>query len=91
MRLGVYGDTDVTLAFAALGFEVLENLDSLEQFALVLVPQTEYKLHDFEKYNDQSFPIILAIPDGREKEGESIQKIIKNMEKAVGSSAALRN
>ena len=92
-KLGIYGDKDVALAFRALGFELLENLDDLENYALVLVTQTEYKQNEslLERYNDLPFPIILAIPDGREKAGESIKKIIKNMERAVGSSTALKN
>ncbi|MCL2587327.1 MAG: hypothetical protein FWE31_03770 [Firmicutes bacterium] len=90
-RLGVFGDKDIVGVFKALGFEILDKVDDLDDFSLVLVTQTEYKQHDFTKYDDRPYPIILAIPDGREKDGESINKIIRNMEKAVGSSAALRN
>ena len=92
-KLGIFGDKDVALAFRALGFELMENLDDIESYALVLVTQTEYKQHEaqLEKYIDNPYPIILAIPDGREKAGESIKKIVKNMERAVGSSTALKN
>ena len=95
-KLAAIGDKDVILAFKALGFEMyydIYDLPEFDDYSLVLITQTEYKQVEeyLQKYNDRPYPIILAIPDGREKEGESINKIIKNMERAVGSSAALKN
>jgi len=86
MRLGIYGDRDVTKVFMALGFEILDDVENLDDFALVLVTQTEHKLVEekLQPYTDRPYPIVLTIPDGREKEGESLKKIIKNMERAVG-------
>lgn len=103
-KLAAVGDKDVILAFGALGFKTFfettkqkieERIAKLEEegYSLILITQTEYKLVEeaLAKYDSVPYPIILSIPDGREKEGESINKIIKNMEKAVGSSAALKN
>jgi len=95
-KLAAIGDKDVMLVFKALGFEIfpdINNLPELDDYTLVFIAQTENKLLEqaLQKYADRPYPIILAIPDGREKEDESIQKIIKNMERAVGSSAALKN
>ena len=102
-KIAAIGDKDVVLVFKALGFDtffettpdkiewVIKKLE-MDDYKMILITQTEYKLVEsfLEKYNSQPYPVILAIPDGREKEGTSIQKITKNMERAIGSSASLK-
>ena len=102
--IAAVGDKDTVLAFRAMGVEthfatrateIREAIIELEKrgVSLIFIPEAEaVKVEEFLRtYDAVPYPVILTIQDGREEGGFAIQKIIKNMERAVGSSASLRN
>ena len=102
--LAAIGDKNAVLAFKSLGLDVFyetgrdglrTKILELEKkgYCLILIAEKEAELvYDFlQTYDAKPYPVILSIPDGRGTSGFGISKIISNMERAVGSSAALRN
>ena len=102
-RVAAIGDKDVIQAFRALGMDTfyvtreeeikatLKKLDA-EGYGMIFITETEAaKVGAFlQTFDSRPYPIVLSVPDGRGDGKYSIQKIIKNMERAIGSAAALR-
>jgi len=103
-KIAVIGDKDVTLAFRALGMDVYHDMTHDDIKARIQMLEAEgcgiifitdavaTQVYEFLKtYDAKPYPVIMSLPDiGGDKESYSIQKIFKNMERAVGSSAALK-
>ncbi|MCL2756238.1 MAG: V-type ATP synthase subunit F [Firmicutes bacterium] len=102
-KIAAIGDKDTMLAFKALGMDVFyatkcdeirETIAQLERddYKVIFITDTEAGAADeyLRTFDAKPYPIILSIPDGRSKENYSITKIVKNMERAVGSSTALK-
>ncbi|MCL2846588.1 MAG: V-type ATP synthase subunit F [Firmicutes bacterium] len=103
MRFAAVGDKDSVLAFRALGIDVFNATDAEEikktitkldraGYGMIFVTEKEAMLvtEFLAQFDSRPYPIVLSIPDGQGEGGYSIQKIIKNMERAIGSSAALK-
>jgi len=102
-KLAAIGDKDTVLAFRALGIETfyateaheikktIIELDTGDYTIIFITNECAAKVTEFlASFDEKPYPIILSIPDGQGGENFSIQRIIKNMERAVGSAAALR-
>ena len=104
-KIAAIGDKDSVQAFKALGMltfyvteadEIKKTIGELEVegYGMIFITETEAaKIPEFlATFDSKPYPIIISIPDGRgdPNQNYSIQKIIKNMERAVGSSAALK-
>ena len=104
-KMAVIGDKDVVLAFRALGMDVFHEAEhddikarikelEVDGYAIIFVTETVAKTVSqfLETFNQKPYPVIMSIPDtGSTDSNFSVQKIIRNMERAVGSSAVLRN
>lgn len=98
-KVGVVGDRDSVLAFRALGVEVStaanpeearRAVDSMamngfgvifitEQLA-VTIPET------IDRYNSQMIPAVILIPSNQGTLNIGMDRINKNVEKAIGSN-----
>lgn len=98
-NIGVVGDKDSILAFKALGVDVFPVIDKeearrtvdtlakkkygiifiTEQLA-VLIPET------IERYNKEITPAVILIPSNQGSLNIGLDRINKNVEKAVGSN-----
>ena len=84
--------------FATEADKIKKTILDLEEqgYSIIFITENEaIKVEAFLRtFDSKPYPVILSVPDGRsgtqEEGGFAIQKIIKNMERAVGSSAALR-
>lgn len=98
-KVAVVGDKDSILAFKALGIDVFSVLDKDEARRIVdgisakgygvifiteqvasLIPET------IERYNDQVIPSIILIPSNQGTLNIGMERINKNVEKAVGTN-----
>jgi len=98
-KVGVVGDKDSILAFKALGVDVFSVLDKAEARKVVdriaangygiifiteqiasLIPET------IERYNDKIIPSIILIPSNQGTLNIGMERINKNVEKAVGTN-----
>lgn len=102
-RAAAVGDKDTISVLRALGIDVFPattagdirgTIKDLEEkgYPLIFIPETEATLVEefIRNYENTPYPIILTIPDGRGRERFAIQKILRNMERTIGSSAALK-
>jgi len=103
-KIAVIGDKDTVLVFKAVGASVyfdtehddikkrILELEEKEYGIIFITDSCFAKMEEFLKsYDQKPYPIIIPIPDVTGKnEDYSIQKIFRNMEKAVGSAAALK-
>lgn len=101
-KIAAIGDKDAVLAFKALGIDVFpasapakikEIIKTLmaENYSIILITEKEAaNISDvFQKLKMQPYPILLPIPDGAEKTNFGMNRIIENMEKAIGTSTLL--
>ncbi len=98
-KVGVVGDKDSILAFKALGVDVFSVIDKAEARKVVdriaangygiifiteqiasLIPET------IERYNDKIIPSIILIPSNQGTLNIGMERINKNVEKAVGTN-----
>ena len=104
-KIAAIGDKDIITVFKALGMavhyatqadEIKKTIKQLEEqnYSMIFITETEaIKVEEFlGSLNTRVYPIIFIVPDGRSQENESfsIDKIRKNMERAIGSAAALK-
>jgi len=103
MSIAALGSKDIVMVFKALGVEtffatepdeikdMINELDKKE-YKIILMPQTQAQSVEafLKRFDDKPWPIILSIPDGLGGENLGISKIIRNMERAIGSAASLR-
>lgn len=98
-KVAVIGDKDSVLAFKALGVRVFTAIEANETRKLVdtlardeygviyiteqlasLIPET------INRYNDELIPAIILIPSNQGTLNIGMDRINKNVEKAVGSN-----
>ncbi|MCH4072863.1 V-type ATP synthase subunit F [Pseudoramibacter sp.] len=97
-KVAVIGDENSIMIFNAVGFytypieqysDVRKKIIELEKNKFTIIFLTENVASDIEdildEYKNQSFPIIVPIPNKDGALGIGMQAIKKNIEKAVGS------
>lgn len=98
-KIGVIGDKDSILPFKALGVEVFpvigaeetrRTLDTLakNKFGIVFITEQAAQLipETIERYNRESVPAVILIPSNQGSLHIGLDRINKNVEKAVGSN-----
>ena len=96
-KIAVIGDKDTVLIFKALGFDVFYENEAIgikrvlrglidEQYTIILITEKHAELAAelIQSRAEIAYPIILPIPDGIMNTGYGIQRIAKNIEKALG-------
>lgn len=97
VHMAAISDNDSVMLFNALGIKTfsVENIPEAEKAIFKLVDMKCKIIYISEnlytqipevldKYKNSPFPIIIPIPYGEESLGVGIEKIRKNVEKAVG-------
>lgn len=98
-KIGVIGDKDSILPFKALGVEVFpvigaeetrRTLDTLakNKFGIVFITEQAAQLipETIERYNRESVPAVILIPSNQGSLHIGLDRINRNVEKAVGSN-----
>ncbi len=98
-RIGVVGDKDSIMPFKALGIDVYpavgpeetrRTLDTLakEKYGVVFITEQSAVLipETIERYNKESVPAVILIPSNQGSLQIGLDRINKNVEKAVGSN-----
>lgn len=97
-KIGVLGDKDSVMGFAALGLSVAaaQSAEEARQLFLdmangdyaVLYVTERYALEleeEISAYRDRLIPAVIPIPDHQGSLGLGMQNVKKNIERAVGS------
>ncbi|WP_425538556.1 V-type ATP synthase subunit F [Microaceticoccus formicicus] len=98
-KVAVIGDKDSVLAFKALGVRVFTAIEANETRKLVdTLARDEYGViyiteqlasmipETINRYNDELIPAIILIPSNQGTLNIGMDRINKNVEKAVGSN-----
>lgn len=98
-KIGVIGDNESVMGFSALGIDVypavreanirrLINNLAKDGYAVIFITEQAASLvgETIEKYNTQPFPAIIPIPGNRGTLGIGSSRVMKNVEKAVGTN-----
>jgi len=101
-KVAAIGDKDVVMMMKSIGLEtfyvndadgVRETILRLEQddYKIIFITQTQAAMvEDFLRtYETKPYPIILPIPDSNGN-GFGVEKLIKNMERTIGSASSLK-
>ena len=95
-KIAVVGDKDSVLAFKVLGIDVYTvsgekeariTVDRLaEEAGIIFITERTARLipKTIERYDKKFIPAVLLIPDNQGKLNIGMERINKNMEKAVG-------
>jgi len=96
-KIGVVGDKDSVLVFKALGIDVFPVVDydeariivdklAVDDYAIIFVTeQVAQGIEEtIERYTREMLPAIILIPDNQGTLNIGMQKILDNVEKAVG-------
>lgn len=96
-KIGVVGEKDAVIAFLALGMtvksaespeEAQRAVDSMarEGYGIIFVTETTAKdiPETIERYQNSMLPAVILIPGSSGSLGIGLQRIKKNVEKAVG-------
>lgn len=96
-RIAVLGDSDITLAFKAIGMDVYnansagEASESLRLLArnysvIFITEDLASQIEDhIAKFKNRTYPAIIPIPSSKGSTGYGIENIKKDVEKAVGT------
>lgn len=97
-KVGVIGDRDSVLGFAAAGIfvfpvmnseEAVSMLHHLEKEDFIVIYITEQiavnMMAEIDEYKDKEFPIIVLIPGNQGSIGIGLQAIKKSAERAIGA------
>lgn len=98
-RIGVIGDKDSILAFKALGVDVFpvvgaeetrKTLDHLahSKYGIVFITEQTAQMipETIERYIKELVPAVILIPSNQGSLNIGLDRITKNVEKAVGSN-----
>ncbi len=98
-KIGVIGDKDSILAFKALGIDVFpvvnaeearRQVDSLarDRYGIIFITEQVAELipETIQRYNNQIVPAVILIPNNQGTLNIGMDKINKNVEKAIGSN-----
>ncbi len=98
-NIAVVGDRDSVLAFEAVGVEVYTPdtpeeirriIDSLadKEYGIIFVTEEKAQLvpETIDRYNSTMVPALILIPSSKGSLGIGMDKINKNVEKAIGSN-----
>ena len=98
-KFGVIGDKDSILAFKALGIDVFpvvnaeearRQVDSLarDRYGIIFITEQVAELipETIQRYNNQIVPAVILIPNNQGTLNIGMDKINKNVEKAIGSN-----
>ncbi len=98
-NIAVVGDRDSVLAFEAVGVEVYTPdtpeevrriIDSLadKEYGIIFVTEEKAQLvpETINRYNSKMVPALILIPSSKGSLGIGMEKINKNVEKAIGSN-----
>ena len=98
-KIGVIGDKDSILAFKALGVDVFpvvgleetrKTLDTLarNKYGVVFITEQAAQMipETIERYIKELVPAVILIPSNQGSLNIGIDRITKNVEKAVGSN-----
>ncbi|WP_243125382.1 MULTISPECIES: V-type ATP synthase subunit F [Clostridium] len=96
-KIGVVGDKDSVLAFKALGIDVFPVIEpeearktidrlAMNQYAVIFVTEGVAKdvSETIERYNKETLPAVILIPNNQGTLNIGMSKINENVEKAVG-------
>lgn len=97
-KMGVLGDRDSVLGFAAAGLDVfpvdtqesaqftLHRLAREDYAVIFIIEQTAQMIPEaIDRYTTQAMPAIIPIPGSRGSEGMGMRGLRKNVEKAIGA------
>ncbi|WP_300409593.1 V-type ATP synthase subunit F [Lagierella sp.] len=98
-RVAVVGDRDSVLGFRALGVKVFTALEAMEtrqivdklakeNYGIIFITEQLAKLipETIERYNNEITPAVILIPSNQGSLNIGLDRINKNVEKAVGSN-----
>lgn len=98
-KIGVIGDKDSILAFKALGVDVFpvvgleetrKTLDTLarNKYGIVFITEQSAQMipETIERYIKELVPAVILIPSNQGTLNIGLDRITKNVEKAVGSN-----
>ena len=101
-KIAAVGDKDKMLIFKAIGVdvyystrpsevkEIILRLEREEYNLIIVTESTAKQIDDFiQEYAEKPYPIILAIPDSQSASAYGHEKILRNIERAVGNSKFL--
>ena len=99
-KIAVLGDSDITLAFKAIGMDANSVGEASEKLRLLarnysvifitedLAVQIEEQI---AKYRNRTYPAIIPIPSSNGTTGYGVQNIKKDVEKAVGTDILFKD
>ncbi len=102
-KIAVLGDSDITLAFKAIGMDVYnansvgeasEKLRLLARNYSVIFITEDLAVQIEEqiaKYRNRTYPAIIPIPSSNGTTGYGVQNIKKDVEKAVGTDILFKD
>ena len=102
-KIAVLGDSDITLAFKAIGMDVYnansvgeasEKLRLLARNYSVIFITEDLAVQIEEqiaKYRNRTYPAIIPIPSSSGATGYGVQNIKKDVEKAVGTDILFKD
>lgn len=98
-KVAVVGDRDSVLGFRALGVNVFTTLEAdetrrivdklaKENYGIIFITEQLANLipETIERYNNEVVPAVILIPSNQGSLGIGMDRINKNVEKAVGSN-----
>lgn len=102
-KIAVLGDSDITLAFKAIGMDVYnansageasEKLRLLARNYSVIFITEDLAMNiseQIERFRNRTYPAIIPIPSSNGSTGYGIDNIKKDVEKAVGTDILFKN
>lgn len=102
-KIAVLGDSDITLAFKAIGMDVYnansageasEKLKLLARNYSVIFITEDLAMQIEEQINkflNRTYPVIIPIPSSNGTLGYGVDGIKKNVEKAIGTDILFKN
>ncbi len=96
-KIAVLGDSDITLAFKAIGMDVFNANSAGEASEKLRLLARNYSVifitedlavqiaEQIEKFRSRTYPAIIPIPSSKGATGYGIENIKKDVEKAVGT------
>ena len=101
-KMAVIGDRDSAMGFKSLGLSVhyaydadragrLVNRLAREDYAIIFITEELAKLIPtvLKRYNAETIPAVIPIPSNAGTDGFGMQRLSKNVEKAVGINILL--
>lgn len=102
-KIAVLGDSDITLAFKAIGMDVYnansvgeasEKLKLLARNYSVIFITEDLAVQieeQIQKFRGRTYPVIIPIPSSKGATGYGVENVKKDVEKAIGTDILFKD